>query len=216
MERLKKAARADGPPTLSKSCSDKLALKQCTSLLSSPVSLLIFPENAYLDTLILPDHQYRQKACERSFGTQGRMKPVARRKWQAGYNFRAFQIETTSIKFPFSRRKANERSDVRRGSNISAVWTPRHQETLINGVLQGRKQTDSLGASMLSRYRMRRLLLETAALLEIPALESLLLIGPDSNWKDSQLLEVRQQIKQEARTVSLRGWCQVNNVPRID
>src|SRR4051812_32307037 len=35
-----KPSRPDAPPTISKSCTDKLALKQCTSLLSSLTSLL--------------------------------------------------------------------------------------------------------------------------------------------------------------------------------
>ncbi|KAK4102972.1 hypothetical protein N658DRAFT_423017 [Parathielavia hyrcaniae] len=63
----RKPARADAPPTHSKSCSDKLALKQCASLLSSPACLLVSPQHCYLSTLVLPASQYSAAACRRCF-----------------------------------------------------------------------------------------------------------------------------------------------------
>ncbi|UKZ74065.1 hypothetical protein TrVFT333_001720 [Trichoderma virens FT-333] len=80
----RKPARGDAPPTLSKSCSDKIALKQCTSLLSSLASLLVNPANAYIDTLVLPESQFSAAACERAFSAVGRMKPVAGKQWAEG------------------------------------------------------------------------------------------------------------------------------------
>lgn len=199
-------ARADSPITLSKSCSDKLALKQCTSLLSSPVSLLVSPENAYIDTLILPYRQYRQQACERAFGPAGRMAPVAGATWPAGYRFRPFRVETTDIDFHYSRRAAGTNLDACKGSNISAVWTPHHQETLINGVLQGRKQTDLKGASALSRMQIWHLLLETISLIDALVLENVLKIPSYSEMKSSQYLEHRRYVKEEVKCEALKGW----------
>lgn len=155
-------ARRDAPPTLSKSCSDKLALKQCTSILSSTTSLLISPENAYLDTLILPQSQYRPEACERSFGPQGRMQPIADRIWGDGHAFHPFRVRTTNLDFSYSRRNAMANSKGEsKGCNISVVWTLGLQETLINGVLQGRKQTDPKGASALSKAKIWELFLNS-------------------------------------------------------
>ncbi|KXX79269.1 tRNA-specific adenosine deaminase 1 [Madurella mycetomatis] len=63
----RKPARGDAPPTASKSCSDKLALKQCTSLLSSLTSLFVSPRRAYLSTLVLPASQFSETGCRRCF-----------------------------------------------------------------------------------------------------------------------------------------------------
>src|SRR4051794_9741021 len=49
----RKPSRADAEATMSKSCTDKLTLKQVTSVLCFPASLIIAPtENAYLSGLI--------------------------------------------------------------------------------------------------------------------------------------------------------------------
>ncbi|CAD6590746.1 MAG: hypothetical protein ASARMPREDX12_004715 [Alectoria sarmentosa] len=202
----RKPARADSPVTFSKSCSDKLALKQCTSLLSSPVSLLVSPENAYIDTLILPHYQYRQQACERAFGLTGRMKSVANLTWPAGYEYRPFRVETTSVDFQYSRRGTTDNTDSCKGSNISAVWTPRHQETLINGVLQGRRQTDQMGASALSRIRIWNLLMDTIGLIDVPALKNALGIPSYLDTKRSQYLEHRRHVKEDVKSEALKGW----------
>ena len=199
-------ARADSPITFSKSCSDKLALKQCTSLLSSPVSLLVSPENAYIDTLILPYHQYRQQACVRAFGPAGRMSPVFSSIWLADYKFRPFGVETTGIDFRYSRRAAGKNQDGCKGSNISAVWTPRHQETLINGVLQGRKQTDRMGASALSGTQIWNLLLKTIGLIDVPALKDVLKMTSYLDMKGSRELEHRRLVKEDVKRRALKGW----------
>lgn len=202
----RKPSRADSPITLSKSCSDKLALKQCTSLLSSPVSLLISPGNAYIDTLILPYHRYRPEACERAFGPAGRMLPVDNSTWLAGYEFRPFRVETAEIDFHYSRRVAGTNLNDRKGSNISAVWTPRHQETLINGVLQGRKQTDPLGASALSRMQIWNLLVETIGLIDALPPRNLLKMSSYLDMKKSNGLEHRRRVKDDVKSEALRGW----------
>lgn len=202
----RKPSRADSPITLSKSCSDKLALKQCTSLLSSPIALLVSPENAYIDTLILPYHQYRQHACQRAFGPAGRMSTVVRLTWLAGYGFHPFRVETTEIDFPYSRRAAGTNLYGYKGSNVSAVWTPRHQETLINGVLQGRKQTDRMGASALSRMQIWNLLFETVGLIDVPALRYILRLSSYLDMKRSKDLEHRRRVKKDVKCEALKGW----------
>ena len=199
-------ARADSPITMSKSCSDKLALNQCTSLLSSPVSLLVSPQNAYIDTLILPSQQYRQEACERAFGPAGRMLPAATSTWSGGYQYRPFCVETTEIGFQYSRRAAIANTVICKGSNVSAVWIPCHQETLINGVLQGRKQTDQRGASALSRMQTWTLLVEIVGLLDIPALTNILKNPSYLDMKSSPNLKQRRQVKEDVKSKALKGW----------
>ncbi|KAI2634897.1 adenosine deaminase/editase [Hypomontagnella submonticulosa] len=118
----RKPARSDALPTLSKSCSDKLALHQVTSLLSSVTTLLVNPGNAYLRTIVLPISRYDATSCRRAFSASepdGRMRslPSSRNPITSGqglsggqaearnpYTFHPFAIETTSSEFIFSQR----------------------------------------------------------------------------------------------------------------
>ncbi|RYP66684.1 hypothetical protein DL769_005959 [Monosporascus sp. CRB-8-3] len=148
----RKPARGDAPPTLSKSCSDKLALRQCVSLLSGQASLLVSPENAYVRCLVLPEAAYSAGACRRAFSAttldekengdgdgegengvgvreakatagEGRMRPLYARKWGGGYAFRPFEVRTTGLEFAFSRREVARRSERTAASNLAVAWT---------------------------------------------------------------------------------------------
>lgn len=61
-----KPGRADSIITLSKSCSDKLCLRQLTGITSSITSLL-FRENIYLDYLVLQEDKFNQRDIDRCF-----------------------------------------------------------------------------------------------------------------------------------------------------
>ncbi|KAI8959706.1 adenosine deaminase/editase [Daldinia sp. FL1419] len=168
----RKPARSDAPPTLSKSCSDKLALRQCVSLLSSAVSLLVDPRNAYVNTLVMPESRYSESACRRCFSSSpvgGRMRSLElieepkTETRKSPYIFRPFTIETTKSEFVFSQRTVtsfisanslNQDATNSEGkkppvqkvsaSNISAVWTRSGlEETTLGGILQGRKQSSA-------------------------------------------------------------------------
>jgi tRNA-specific adenosine deaminase 1 len=159
-----KPSRPDAPPTLSKSCSDKLALKQSTSLLSSLTSLLISPQNAYLSSLILPSSQYSEIACTRSFSSTGRLAPLQGKTWGGGYAFREFKILTTEKEFSYSRRQLLRTGEKLVPSNIASIsgTHPAASETLIGGTLQGRKQFSFPGASRVCKRRMWQLALSVA------------------------------------------------------
>lgn len=96
----RKPARTDAESTRSKSCSDKLALRQVSSLLSWETSHLIAPtKNAYLAGLILPENEISRVGCERSFGENGRMSALKGLSWpgttsngEIGYQFHPFQV----------------------------------------------------------------------------------------------------------------------------
>ena len=205
------AARADSPQTLSKSCSDKLALKQCTSLLSSCTSLLVHPANAYLETLILPQSQCVEHACERCFGPSGRMQPVANKQWKNGYAFHPFRVRPTDQEFSFSRRSKPAPSKELRTSSIAAVYNPHIKEALILGRLQGRQKLDPKGASAICSKRMWNMTLQVLAALGTPKLlQSISECSRVQEWKKSALFADRQRVKAEATAEALSGWIRNN------
>jgi len=138
------------------------------------------------------------------------MQVVVDKRWAGGYQYHPFDIRTTDTEFRFSRRGAVAASQSLKGSNISALWTPRSHETLINGVLQGRRQLDPRGASSVSRLKTWRAVLDIAALLAIPVLTRALSSLSYAILKDIELLENRRRVKAETREVALAGW--VRNV----
>lgn len=148
----RKPARTDAESTWSKSCSDKLALKQVSSLLSWQTTHLVAPtENAYIRALILPEDEISRVACERSFGENGRMKDLKGRSWIGKtdhgieYRFRPFEVMSVPAEevndlwtyakpksitpAPSSSEKsiANGEAPVTakksKPGNVSAVWT---------------------------------------------------------------------------------------------
>lgn len=202
-----KPSRPDAPPTLSKSCTDKLAMKQATSLLNSTTSLLISPRNAYIETLTLPASQHVPQACERAFSPSGRLKGFAQEdsgKWKGGYSFHAFEIQSTGREFTWSRRALSSMEKAT-PSNLSAVWTPSWQETLIGGVLQGRKQLDPRGASSICRKELWMKTGKIAGLIGIPLLVETLGKGRYADIKESSALAPRREVKKDMKK-TLSGW----------
>lgn len=200
-----KPSRPDAPPTLSKSCTDKLAVKQTTSLLSSTTSVLISPRNAYLETLVLPDSQYVPQACERAFSSSGRLRNLEPKEWKGGYRFQPFTVLPTDREFTWSRRAL---SAVEKAvpSNISAVWTPNWQETLIGGVLQGRKQLDPRGASKICRRGLWMEALRLAGLLGgAVVMGEALRKKKYAEMKGSDEIHERIKAKEGIRK-ALKGW----------
>jgi tRNA-specific adenosine deaminase 1 len=134
------------------------------------------------------------------------MKVVDDKKWHGGYGFRPFAVRTTSRNFKFSRRSAMA-SEKLATSNISVVWTPTLQETLIGGVLQGRKQLDPRGASQICRRQMWRAAVDVAALCGLAGLEVIAVKGSYSSLKErSDILKERRFVKSEVTAEALSGW----------
>ncbi|KAG6016076.1 hypothetical protein E4U54_002401 [Claviceps lovelessii] len=220
----RKPSRGDAPPTLSKSCSDKITLRQCTSLLSSLTSLLIDPSNAYIDRLVLPSSQYSASACQRAFS--GRLQPLldgdnksissssSQSRWPGGYRFAPFHVETTDEEFAYSRRSALECPGAKIApSNLAAVWTGSGiEETVLGGVLQGRRPFEEKGASSVSRRRMWMAAARVAARLEGDAWGDVqrCLDGDGrhsyGDVKNCALLADRRRVKKEVCDSALLGW----------
>ncbi|KAI1334705.1 adenosine-deaminase domain-containing protein [Xylariaceae sp. FL0016] len=233
----RKPSRPDAPPTLSKSCSDKLAQSQALSLLSSPVSLLVSPANLYLTTLVLSASQLDPGACRRAFSPDGgRMAPLRHRivaldhdddgqnargggGWPGGYAFRPFAVAATDLEFAFSRREVGRRAEKTAPSNLAVAWTrssglrnPGREETTLGGTLQGRKQFDIRGASFASRRRMWGLAAEVAGALGVGMVEVQRALHAETygEMKHSGLLQARREVKEETRREALKSW--VRNV----
>jgi tRNA-specific adenosine deaminase 1 len=203
-----KPSRPDAPPTLSKSCTDKLTMKQATSLLASVTSVLISPRNAYIHSLILPASQYVPTACERAFSRTGRLGGLTDEtvhRWQGGYKWQPFDVKPTQREFQWSRRgiAAHEKAVA---SNLSAVHTPSWQETLIGGVLQGRKQMDPRGASRICRRSVWSLAVQVAGIAGAPAVLEMLRRGIYGEVKDAEHLADRRKVKEDVQKHGLGGW----------
>ncbi|KAK0327074.1 hypothetical protein LTR82_001836 [Friedmanniomyces endolithicus] len=215
----RKPGRADAPSTLSKSCSDKLALKQCTSLLSGVGSLLVHPAGVYLRSVVVPEERCVRDAVERAFGVEGRMAGLGNvgGGWGGGYEFGAFEVKTTERMFEYCKPVVGG-SDGGEGvepvgSNLSALWTWSGKlEVLINGVLQGRKQFDPRGASCVSRRKVwesvREVLtsVDEAGLCDQEALRVVRGCATYEHLKACQPLQARERVKRDARNLALRGW----------
>lgn len=206
----RKPARSDAPPTLSKSCSDKLALKQCTSLLASVTSLFVDPATAYIDTLVLPKDQYSHVACQRAFSATGRMSAVASQTMDGGYGFHPFSIATTTVQFKYSRRTALSRSDKIATSNLAAAWSLSGiEESILGGVIQGYKPFLPKGASRMSRRRMwQNCCLLAGKLEERQEISEQLTADTYIQVKHGPLLNVRDNVKSLVREAALPGWIQ--------
>lgn len=61
-----KPGRSDSLITLSKSCSDKLCLKQLTGI-TNTITSHIFPEEIYIDYLVLPKAKFKENDIDRCF-----------------------------------------------------------------------------------------------------------------------------------------------------
>lgn len=182
-------------------------MKQCTSLLSSCTSMLVHPGNAYLTSLILPESRYIKKASDRSFGTNGRMKPLKGDEWPGGYAFRPFHVQTTKHEFKYSRRRKPATSKELRTSPISAIHNPRLQEALVGGRLQGRRKCDPKAASAVCSKKLWMVALQVLAALGTPRL--LQQISGSSNvrtWKESAIFANRQRVKSAVRSRALCNW----------
>lgn len=116
--------------------------------------MFIAPDRAYLTRIVIPESQLIPIAVMRCFSRTGRMKGIDDLMWEPGYSFHPLRILTTSKEFNYSKRRTPSPASPPRPSNLAAVWNPYGEEIIINGVLQGRQQTDKNCASMLSKSRL--------------------------------------------------------------
>ncbi|KEF57933.1 uncharacterized protein A1O9_05855 [Exophiala aquamarina CBS 119918] len=159
----RKPARADAEPSNSKSCTDKLAIKQFLSVIAFPNDLFIEKtDNAYLRTLIVYADQYNETGYCRAFGPEGRLSRISLR----GKFFDVSKLPPGFPRFAFDRAVltcASPGQQKPKVSNATALWVldPGEGaggilEVLINGVKQGYKQWEirERKASVVSRRKL--------------------------------------------------------------
>lgn len=147
--------RADSPRTFSKSCSDKLALRSCTSLLNAFLSNIIDPSSCYLDALIVLQHAYHEAGFHRAFSE--RLKSVQTTDWPPEYRVRPPTILTTSQILPPTVTPPKPSGlQISTTAPASIVYVNgRQSEVLLNGVKMGSAFPPNMrGTSYLCRVRM--------------------------------------------------------------
>jgi tRNA-specific adenosine deaminase 1 len=131
--------------------------------------------------------------------------PDVTRSWENGLSFHPFDIATASIEFEWSRRSGKPGGTML-PSNVTAVYTPHFQETLIGGVLQGRKQLDPKGASAICRKSMWNAAKDVVTALEVPSIGDVRGAACYKDFKNCQELRHRRVVKDSVRNVALKGW----------
>ncbi|KAF2758098.1 hypothetical protein EJ05DRAFT_500616 [Pseudovirgaria hyperparasitica] len=213
----RKPGRADAPPTHSKSCTDKLAMKQCTSLLSAQTFIFISPRNAYLKSIVLPVSQINNKSMTRAFSASGRMAPILTpldHFKPSGFSFRPFTIMPTKREFQHSRRVAPADEKLV-PSNLCAVRAGKLDELIVNGSIQGFKKGDIRSVSRLSRHKMKCAAIE-AAFWYVGDDDSRprcpdLFLTKDSwktyrKFKKDDAFKLRRKLKDQVKDKALKGW----------
>lgn len=147
-----KPGRADSAVSWSKSCSDKLALRQVMSLLTCTTEPFFDREGFYLHTLVLPHDQYDAAAFERCFAGRG---------LAAFQEYHAIRVLTTTAQF--EQRQQDAAGPVAFApSPLSLVFVLGYgREVLTQGRKLGvpqRHANTPRAASIVSRYVMFRLM----------------------------------------------------------
>ncbi|KAK9367052.1 adenosine deaminase/editase [Lipomyces kononenkoae] len=151
-----KPGRSDAPESLSKSCTDKLCLRQFTSVLLTPTTLLIDQDRMYLTALIVPEGKLNRESFTRAFGSYGRLASLFElddddySKW-----FRPFEYWTYGgLQFEHSKESID--GDKIKPSNISLIYVANMEEVeaVVKGRKMGAKSSSANGASIASRIRL--------------------------------------------------------------
>ncbi|RAL09894.1 tRNA-specific adenosine deaminase [Aspergillus homomorphus CBS 101889] len=173
----RKPARADADSTKSKSCSDKLALRQVSSLLNHETALLVdVTASAYLAGVVLPETEISEVGCQRAFGRDGRMKGLVgsssglvggdgrEGEDSTGYRFHPFKILSIPSALADSLWKygkprqppASSSSTAKyKPGTISALWVVAPSvgaDQVVSGIASGVKQLPKLAGSRTGLY----------------------------------------------------------------
>lgn len=91
-------------------------------------------------------------------------------------------------------------------SNVTAVYTPRFQETLIGGILSGRKQGDPRATSTIARRPMWRAAAHVVEEIGSPILLEAVRYVTYAEFKSGKLFEDRSKVGHDVKETALKGW----------
>jgi len=223
----RKPARADAEISMSKSCTDKLMLKQFVGILNFPLDMFLesSPE-AFLKRIVVYEDQYSEAGYSRAFGPEGRLHEILT-AGEEDLRTSARFFEVCTLPFHFRRFEFEKHrgglGTIRKNkvSNVTAQWIAAGEgqkdnaavEVLVNGVKQGFKQFDEKErkGSVVCRRNMVRKAVELQKVLNetgigavVPELE----IGMPCSYselKSSPFKEHRDHLKQLV-LAGLGGW----------
>lgn len=195
------AGRVDSPSSQSKSCSDKVALLSCISLLNTFLATLVNPSSCYLDYMVLPSSAYRPDSFDRAF--KGRLRSITTEGWPIGFSINYIETLTTQQILPLTltRGKAFDAT-----APASILYVPgRLTEVIFNGVKMGsRFPPDARATSCLCRARFAKDFLGIVCQ-EMPLLYSALPTECTYAGLKQHVGEQRRLVKQSVRK-ALGGW----------
>lgn len=119
--------------------------------------------------------------------------------------WKPFTVVPTKREFSWSRRAVGT-GEKGVASNLSAIWTPAWQETLIGGVLQGRKQVDPRGASAICRRGMWKVAVQFAAAVGVVGIQQVLGKRRYADVKSDRAFDDRRSVKRSMIDKGLNGW----------
>jgi len=208
----RKPARRDAPVSMSKSCSDKLALKQCMSLLSSITSLFVAPTSAtYLHAMVLPHDQIIASGWTRAFSADlGRMSGLEMTS-DSEYTYHSLGVMPTHEQFYYSKAAVVQRAAGAGTASFggACIW---HclglEESTEGGVIRGIRGYVPKAASGVSRQAFWGLALEMVGLVgdSSVGLTRQLKVDTYHELKNGSLSHARNLAKTAVRSSSLAGW----------
>lgn len=129
------------------------------------------------------------------------------KEWSGGYRYQPFEVNATSREFAYSRRNGGGKGGKKMvPCNISAVYTPRWQETIIGGGQHGRKPFDPRGASKVCRKGTWQAAVAVAETIALPLVVGGLQYATYGDLKENALLNSRRAAKEAAKAEALQNW----------
>lgn len=218
----RKPARADAEISMSKSCTDKLTMKQFTGLLNLPVDLFVqLTDEVFLKRMVMYGDAWSETGYTRAFSAQGRLEKFLRTnslfESQRPRFFEVVALPNHFERFEFEKGREVAGGQKSRVSNFSTLWIAAGDEdvteVLVNGVKQGFKQFDERErkGSVVCRRNMMKQAARVAALLRNKGLSLSVELGPSpviSTYSTLKSMQRRSERVRLKRTIldRLGGW----------
>lgn len=186
-----KPGRSDSEISLSKSCSDKLCLKQLIGVTNAITSHL-FPENVFLDYLVLPHDKIKERDINRCFIERFELKQK-----EAIHHLKVLGYDNNILEFEKPQKDRTKESMVPSAQSLLYIVPLKTLQVLNNGMKNGSyrklKPPTSGGESIICN----RLLYKQA--------QDLITLDADFYLEFKSKNPQREDLKKEGKT-ALKGW----------